>query len=346
LGKRADRVVVIGGSAGSIEALQTIVGSLPPTIPAAVVIVVHVSPESESRLPDILSRSGHLAALHVRREIELEEGVIYVAPPDQHIGLSDGKICPLDGPRVNRNRPAIDPLFVSAARAYGMRAVGVLLSGYLDDGVTGLKAIKDAGGFTVVQDPQSTIHGDMPLNAIQRVEVDRLAPPELIGRGIMQGLNGHGERSESPVPSTAALTLDNLMGQAGDPAPQPDIELQAMSCPDCNGVLQAMDGPDPVRFRCRVGHSYSLEALFAAKSDEVEHALWTAIRVLEEKAEMSRSLAARLERRGADAGVRRQIDIADRLQSNADLVRNLLSATNDAETGDDVARATSQNISA
>jgi two-component system, chemotaxis family, protein-glutamate methylesterase/glutaminase len=336
LGRTPGQVVVIGGSAGSIEVLKLILADLDPSMNAAVIVVVHVSPDSRSRLPDILSRAGRMHAVHVRRDLPLEAGLVYIAPPDQHIAVTMGRICPLAGPRVNRTRPAIDPMFISAARAYGPHVIGVLLSGYLDDGVQGLVAIKERGGRVIVQDPSSTPHPDMPLNAVQRVTIDELAPPERIGSVIMQNLNDSPNGSAEPSGQAGTpLTLEELIGEEGDPRPQPDIQLAAMSCPECNGVLQAMDGPDPVRFRCRVGHAYSLDALLAAKSDEIEAALWTAVRALEEKAEMSRSLAARMERRHAEIAVRRHIAAAARLQGNADLLRTLL-ATNAADSEGDL----------
>src|SRR6478735_7471049 len=179
-------IVVIGGSAGGIEALKRICEGLPSDFPAAVFVVVHISPSSRSIMPDLLSRAGKLPARHPRNDEPINRGVIYVAPPDVHMLLRPGHVILRRGPQENRTRPAIDPLFRSAAVAYGSRVIGVLLSGLLDDGCAGLIAIKSCGGLCVVQEPNDAMWSEMPRNALAHANVDHCVPvadmPDLLSR--------------------------------------------------------------------------------------------------------------------------------------------------------------------
>jgi two-component system, chemotaxis family, protein-glutamate methylesterase/glutaminase len=328
-------VIVIGGSAGAVESLERIVSRLTATIEAAVLVVVHIPSHARSMLPAILTRSGPLPATHLTEEAEpIRPGHIYVAPPDRHMAISGENVYLMTGPRINRHRPSIDPLFISAARSYGSGAIAVLLSGYLDDGVAGLGAIKEAGGTVIVQDPASTTHQDMPMSALARVSVDYKLGPEEIGETLNRlasakdvAMSGNGSKRQE----AGEVSLESLVTSGSAPEPQPTVELLAMSCPDCGGVLQAVETPDPERFRCRVGHAFSLDSLFAAKTEEIETALWTAVRALEEKAEMSRSLALRLRRRGAESSGTRYTLLADTTQRDANLLKTVLSGR--AEVG-------------
>ncbi len=174
-------VIVVGASAGGVEALRGLVGSLPIDLPAAVFLVLHIPAQSPSLLPEILSRSGPLRALHPTNGEVIQHGLIYVAPPDHHLLLEDGFVRVVRGPRENRHRPAIDPLFRSAARAYGSRVVGVILTGSLDDGTAGLLAIKRRGGVAIVQDPDDALYSSMPRSALAHVDVDHVLVLSEIG---------------------------------------------------------------------------------------------------------------------------------------------------------------------
>ena len=169
-------IVVIGGSAGGVEALRRICEGLPADFPAAVFVVIHISPNSRSIMPDLLSRAGRLPARHPTDEEPIHRGTIYVAPPDMHMLLRPGYVMLRRGPQENRTRPAIDPLFRSAAVAYGSRVIGVVLSGLLDDGCAGLLAIKSCGGISVVQEPNDAMWPEMPRNALAHDRVDHCVP--------------------------------------------------------------------------------------------------------------------------------------------------------------------------
>lgn len=179
-------IIVVGGSAGAIEALITLVRALPADLPASVFVVIHTPPNAMSRLPEILGRAGQLPAGHGRAGEKTETGRISVAPPDQHLLVRPGRIELMRGPRENHSRPAIDPLFRSAARVYGPRVIGVLLSGALSDGAAGLLAVKARGGLVMIQDPAEAIVSSMPRNALELVEADHVLPAARIGSEIVQ----------------------------------------------------------------------------------------------------------------------------------------------------------------
>jgi two-component system chemotaxis response regulator CheB len=175
--KQAHDIIVIGASAGGVEALMTLVARLPAGLPASLFIVVHTLPTYSSVLPEILSRLGPLPAFHATEGMMIEQGTIYVAPPDHHLEVSPGSSVHLGtGPKEQHVRPAADVLFRSAARAYGSRVVGVVLTGLGQDGTNGLQAVKQHGGVTVIQDPTEAAWPSMPQSALEHVAVDYIVP--------------------------------------------------------------------------------------------------------------------------------------------------------------------------
>lgn len=222
-------LIVIGASAGGVEALLTIVRDLPVDLPAAICVVLHLPPTSPSRLPHLLTRAGPLPATHAENGEPLELGHIYVAPPDYHLLVRPGHLELSRGPRENRSRPAIDALFRSAALAYGRRVVGVVLSGALDDGTAGLLAVKQGGGLAVVQDPDDALFDGMPRNAIERVNVDVVAPGDvlapLLARLASTLVDGNGG-----VPATDQLRAESTMTD-GERSPMSSGPPRAMSAP-------------------------------------------------------------------------------------------------------------------
>jgi len=287
-------IVVVGGSAGSLEALRDIVSQLPPNAPFAMFVVVHVLPTSHSRLPQILSRAGRLPARHAHDGDPIVPGRILVAPPDRHLLLGAGGVHVDRGPRENSTRPAVDPLFRSAAAAFGPRVCGVVLSGHLDDGSEGLRLVVAAGGRAIVQDPQQAPHPEMPLNALRRAPAAEVLGAAAIGR-CLQGLQAgtvdatgrYGEQTVSATP------LIEVQIDAGDPGGLPT----GITCPECGGVLWAESGSENVH--CLVGHRYSLAALWDHKSLSVEQALWAAARALQEDASLAEHLADRARAQGS-----------------------------------------------
>jgi two-component system, chemotaxis family, protein-glutamate methylesterase/glutaminase len=241
-------------------------------------VVLHVPSTGSSALPDILTRHGPLPASHAKDGEPIEQRRIYVAPPDHHLLLRAAHVHLARGPHENGHRPAVDPLFRSAAREYATRVVGVVLSGTLDDGTAGLLAIKSRGGVAIVQHPEDALYPGMPNNAIEHVEVDHLLPAADIA-GTLARLTGE------PVPEpadpvaaemTAEVELEGFSMEAiggGHPG-----RPSGFSCPDCNGVLWEIQDGGLVRFRCRVGHAWSPESLLTQQSEALEGALWVALR--------------------------------------------------------------------
>jgi two-component system, chemotaxis family, protein-glutamate methylesterase/glutaminase len=310
------RVAVVGASAGGVEALVNLARSLEAGTPLALLVVLHMPTGATSRLPEIIGRAGPLPAMAARDGLQLKAGRILVAPPDWHLLVSDDRVFLQDGPRENGFRPAIDPLFRSAARSLGPRATGVLLSGTLDDGVAGLAAIQAVGGSTVVQDPADAIAGALPEAALEILTPDHVAPAAHIGP-ILATLAERPLPASPPSPNAATRRL------LTDPQDLP-AEGADLTCPDCGGALQGISaGPLP-RFRCRVGHVFSPASLLDGKGVELEAALWAAVRTLEESASVSRRLAERSRMGGAESAARRfearQVDAARR----ADIVRQAI----------------------
>lgn len=310
---------MIGGSAGSIEVLTTLIGGLPADLPAAVLIAIHISPEARSRLPEILGRAGILPATHAVDGEPILAGRVYVAPPDHHLVVGPGQIHLSRGPRENGHRPAIDPLFRSAAHYYRHAVTGVVLSGGADDGAAGVVAIAAAGGTSVAQNPNDAIHPRMPQSSIETGMVDAaLSIP-----GIVKYLV---EREVPVVAAVPDLEADDPVRQdrmklppdeqVGDPSPY--------TCPECHGTLFQVESELVPRFRCRIGHAYSRKSLEAEQAATVETALWTAIRSLEERAALLYDLAGRMRRRDIEASAVRMESQAVEAERGADQIRDLI----------------------
>jgi len=296
-------IIVVGASAGGVEALSNLVGQIPERLPAALFIVLHIPTQSPSLLPHILSRAGPLTATHPADGEVIRHGHIYVAPPDYHLLLERDRIHLVRGPRENRHRPAIDPLFRSAAVAYGPRVGGVILTGALDDGTAGLWAIKQRGGIAVVQDPDDALYPSMPSSALAHVPIDYRLPLADIGATLVQLANQPApeegaypvqEDMEQEVRYTEMQDADTLASNERLGAPSP------FSCPECGGVLWELHNGELVRFRCRVGHALSIESVRAAQDEQLEAALWTALKTLEESASLSQRMARQAQSHGQD----------------------------------------------
>jgi two-component system, chemotaxis family, protein-glutamate methylesterase/glutaminase len=320
-------VVVVGFSAGGVEAMARLAAALPRDLPAAVLVVHHFPANSVSALPSILSRAGPLPAVHAVHEQELQPGRIYVAPPDRHMLLVENRIHLSRGPRENGHRPAVDPLFRSAAREFGPRVVGVLLSGSLDDGTVGLMAVKRHGGLAVVQDPAEAPYPAMAQSAIERVGVDLVLPVEDIAQLLTRltrepvasqegktAMLPEEEEVQDPAESGTAAISDG-------PFPAPPSSL---TCPDCGGAIWEQVEGELVRYRCHVGHAYTVDSMVGAQAALVEAALWTAVRALEEKAQLSRRLEDRSRRRGLDRLARRYAEAIESAELGSSSIRQLL----------------------
>ena len=314
-------IVAIGASAGGIPALTTLVAGLPPDFPASILVVVHIPPYAISRLPEILTRSGPLSATHAEQGEAIERGHIYVAPPDRHLLVRNRRIELSRGPRENHCRPAIDPLFRTAARAYGPRAIGIVLSGALYDGSMGLLAIKTRGGVAVVQDPREAIVASMPLRAIERAAVDHILPmsemaaalTELVRQPVIAQGGNSMVNSIDAEERLEAVIAEDFAEQASNGRSE---ETTLFTCPDCGGVLWQGGEDSVLRFRCHVGHAFAPEVLLSQKSEELEAALWSSLRLLKEKATLTQQLATRTRSTGNGKGTSQA---ADRIAEQAEL---------------------------
>ncbi|HZU34306.1 MAG TPA: chemotaxis protein CheB [Gemmataceae bacterium] len=286
-------IIVIGASAGGVEVLAQIVRDLPAGLPASLFIVCHFPAGSRSVLPEILSRSGPLLAVHARDGDPIYPSQIYVAPPDRHLLVEHGHVRVEHGPRENSHRPAIDPLFRSAARVYGPRVIGVVLSGALYDGVAGLLAVRTAGGIGVVQDPADACVAALPLSAARVAGADHvvaaagLAP--LLENLVRQPSQPKGDTRM--IDSNAQLIQTQVQDAEAQARGERRGNLSVFTCPECGGSLWQMDEKDVVRFRCHVGHAYQAEMLLAEQAEILEAALWTAVRGFKDRAVLSRQLA-------------------------------------------------------
>ena len=311
-------IVVIGASAGGIAALTTLVSTIPSDFPAALFVVVHIPPSAVSRLPEILSRAGPLPATHAQHGEAIAAGRIYVAPPDRHLLIRQGRIELTRGPRENHSRPAIDPLFRTAARAYGPRVIGIVLSGALYDGSLGLLAVKTRGGVAIVQDPQDAAFESMPQSALRMVEADVVVPVAEMAR-VLSGLVHDSVQEEGGLPMIddderiEAVVAADFAEQANDGRAE---ETTIYTCPDCGGVLWQDGAGSRLRFRCHVGHAYAPEPLLSQKSEELEAALWSSLRLLKEKATLTRQLATRTH---ASRSGGASAQVADRISEQAEL---------------------------
>lgn len=317
-------VIVIGTSAGGIEALRILVSKLQPDFPIPLLVVMHVSPEG-SVLPEILTRAGALPAHHPKDGERIEAGRIYVAPPNRHMTVHRGAVRVVHGPKENRHRPAIDPLFRSAAAAYGHRTVGVILTGLLDDGTAGLRAIKKQGGTAVVQDPKDALYTGMPLSAIERVAVDHVLPVAEIPALLLR-LASESSHEISLVKDTDAM--EPVEFAEFDPTTitqEPSGTPISLSCPDCHGTLWETTDDDLSTFRCRTGHSFTPAFLIAGQAEGAENSLWNTLRALEEQASLFRHLAtAAQERKLSESTVAHFLKSAEEKDKAAASIRDLL----------------------
>ena len=318
-------LIVIGGSAGALEALRTLFSRLPSDLPAAILVTVHIPADFPSILPELLKSWSAWPAVHPSGSEPLQHGKIYVAPPDFHLRLQDGSVELSRGPRENRHRPAIDVLFRTAARSYGRRVIGVVLSGQLDDGSSGLMAIRMRGGTGIVQDPADALSSQMPTCAIQYAGADYVVGvtqiPDLLNRLTREPLL-------AAAPEANLFTPDGIEEEAevstleGTPVKHKHGKPSAFACPECSGVLWELEEGELLRFRCRVGHAYTADALRVALSDHSEDALWAAMRALEEKA----ALLLRMSTRVQEWLSRQYKDEAEAMEKHAVELRRILLA--------------------
>lgn len=325
-------IIVIGASAGGVEALSTLVAGLPADLPAALFVTVHFPRTSQSVLPRILNRAGALPALHPADGDAIAPGNIYVAPPDQHLILTRHGIRLVRGPTENGNRPAIDPMFRSAAVAFGARVIGMVLTGNLDDGTAGLLTITRRGGVGIAQDPEEAIFPSMPASAISYGVANHVSTlqdiPALLERLTREPIAVQEEETVSDDAKHTAFSSFDLRviqdseNHPGVPSPY--------GCPDCGGVLWETEVDGMLQFRCRVGHGWTNDGLLMQLTETLDTALWTAFRALEENAGLNFRLATRAKERGDERSAERLSEHARSAERRAAVIRDALFRTEDS----------------
>jgi len=318
-------IIVMGASAGGVNALVDLVASLPADFDASIFLVLHVSPSSPSLLPDILSRSGPLEAKHPHDGEKIKPGNIYVAPPDHHLILDNDSILVKKGPKENRFRPSIDALFRSAAYMYGSRVIGIVLSGLMDDGTSGLWSVKRLGGVSIIQDPSDARFPDMPLNALEQVEVDYKLPvsemasklKKLISEPVKKSPAISSEEKKRFETEITIATQDNAfeMGilNMGD--------LTPFTCPECHGSLVSIQEGKRRRYRCHTGHAYTSSALLDSVTKTIEENLWNAVRGLEETVMLLENTGKQLEESGQKREAKQFLDKAKETRRKSQEIR-------------------------
>jgi len=316
-------IVVIGSSMGGIQALSSMAGQLPADLPAAVLVVQHTSADSPGLLGQILSNRGPLPAVIAEEGMTIERGRIYVAPPNRHMLATADGIRVTFGPRENRSRPAIDPLFRTAAVNFRSRVIGVVLTGLLGDGAAGLLAVQRCGGIAMVQSPSDAEYADMPRRALGFVQdAQRFTLGEL-GAALVRHC---GEPAPAPPEVPEALLIETRLTERDmgmeDWGKVPS-KPTSFTCPECKGAIHEIQEEGLTRYRCRVGHAYSTHDLLGDKAKSVEESLWVALQTLEERAQMLESLAADDRQRGWH-GAGSYADRARETRVHADRLRQLL----------------------
>jgi two-component system, chemotaxis family, protein-glutamate methylesterase/glutaminase len=332
------KVVLIGASSGGFKGIRSILGRLPADLKAPVFICLHVPPDRPSKLPELLSQAGPLVARHPHDGEDIRDGCIYVAPPDNHLLVGEDRIRILRGPQENRFRPAIDAMFRSAAMAHSTGVIGVLLSGQLEDGTVGLQAVKQCGGVAIVQDPREAEYDSMPSSAMRYVEVDHCvgleALPELLVKLVAEKVGN--ERLQVPKD----VELESVIAEQQLNTAQFLEKVESIgsrttyACPLCNGSIWQIGESDPLRFRCHVGHSFTAEYFWAEQSQNLENALWSAIRIMEEKVTFARQFAQRMDANHLP-------EVAERYRAHATKIDKELGVIRGVIVG---GRATTRNV--
>jgi two-component system chemotaxis response regulator CheB len=332
----AEDAVVVGASTGGVEALRTFVAGLPPQFPAAVLVVMHIG-SHDSILPALLAGVTRLPVRHARDGDVIEPGRVLVAPPDFHLMVArdrkgKGHHCRVvlsRGARENHARPAIDPLFRSAAAAYGPRTVGVILTGLLDDGVAGLQAIKACGGKAAVQLPDEAQAQDMPESALRNVEVDRVLRLADMGHALEQMVEENmaaARKAPREVPEWVRLENRFALEDGSMEALSRIGTPSTFTCPECHGTLWELHGMVPTRFRCHTGHAFTERHLCEQQGEAVEESLWSAVRALAEKEKLLRQMADSALAMGYASTAAEYLEQAAAVQRDGEVLRRLLAA--------------------
>jgi two-component system chemotaxis response regulator CheB len=315
-------IIVVGASAGGLNPLMQILSDLPAELPASVFVVSHLSTSGNGHLVSVLSRSGPLRVKWAEDREAVEHGTVYVAPANYHLLLNEGQVRVLFGPRECGSRPAADVLFRSAAAAYNSRVIGVVLSGKLDDGSCGLRAIKQCGGTAVVMDPSHAEEPEMPQNALREVEVDHCVAPDAIGP-LLRELVQQRVAPRAAVPEEIAI--ENRIAQAGmtEGDDAPGAHGDSFTCPECGGELRPFESGDG-SYRCFLGHAYGANSLLDAQRKQVEQALWVALRALTDRKRILERMAQQYQEKGWSRMAHSMTERVNEVGKQYELLRDVL----------------------
>jgi two-component system chemotaxis response regulator CheB len=322
-------IVAIGTSAGGFEALRSLARGFPPDFPASILMVIHLSSRFRSNLDEILSQEGALPATFARDEERLAKGRIYIAPAERHLLIDGDRLLLGSGPRENNARPAIDPLFRSAALCCAPRSVGVVLTGTLGDGAAGLQTLKQCGGITVVQDPQDAAFAEMPATALGRSKPDHVVALAAMP-ALLQRLAREPAGTPAPAPEGAKIEVEIAKGELGTMSKMDRIGRRSvLAFPDCHGVMWEIDEGDLVRFRCHVGHAYTAELMSVALDEQLGRALASALRALDERIALAQKLARQEKTSGRTHVADAWAGKAAEFEREASVIRDALKRTDE-----------------
>lgn len=325
----AHDTIVIGASAGGVQALRDLVADFPENLPAAVFLVLHIPGDAPSLLPAILARDAKLKIAHAVDGEKIVPGRIYVAPPDLHLLIENRHIRLVHGPKENLHRPSIDALFRSAARWAGPRTIGVILTGARDDGASGMRAIKQRGGVAIIQDPDEAPFPSMPMSVMQQIKVDYSVPLREIAP-LLARLSRQTAEKEGHYPVPENVEIESRIAQQEMEAEEliASVEklgkISRLTCPDCHGALWEINDDEMLRFRCHVGHAYSAESLNDGQSQMLEAALWSAVRALEERMMLSQRIVERARKANHTRAVKVFEQRAQEAEAHSSAIRELL----------------------
>jgi len=332
-------IIVIGTSAGGMEALVKVLEPLPADLPAAIFVVQHLSADADIQyLRKRLTKHTDLSCVIGEHNTHIAYGAVYLAPPDHHLLIDEKHILVAKGPRENQFRPAIDPLFRSAAAFHGSKTIGVILTGYLNDGLIGMESVKRSGGFTVVQEPLDAEYPDLPRNILRQMQVDHAVPVSQMGALLEKLVHQPAQDSvtvpqdivmEAKIAQRIMINSENAdlseLDQLGKRVPY--------SCPDCGGALWELtqNKGDVKRFRCHTGHTYTDYTLLGGMNSALEETLWVAMRSLEERRSMLLSMAN--QESGLNKWANMQRERADEMKTHIERIRRILelATVSDAE---------------
>lgn len=317
-------VLAIGTSAGGVEALLFLAKHFPADLPAAVFVTIHLPHQSRSSLDQLLSRVGPLAATFAREGDAVENSHVFIAPPGHHLLIEGDTLALGIGPRENNVRPAIDPMLRSAAVCCGRRTVGVVLTGTQSDGASGLWAVNECGGVSVVQDPRDAAFPEMPLNALSRSKPHHVIAlanmPSLLERLVRQPAG-------EPIPAAASIRLEVEIARTGrsNMSNMDNIGRRSvLACPDCHGVMWEIDEGDLVRYRCHTGHAYTAEMMDLAIDENLRRALASALRALEERVALTEKLRRQASERGHHQSADTWASKKTEYEAEADVIRTAI----------------------